>query len=110
MFGTTTDNNDPDGMQTVLDGQLPPTYGRSANMPTPEIDRLFVAGRREFDEAKRHAIYTELQQVALRDAPTVTLCWRTQAYAMRRAVQGFTSLPGALSYNSGVTLETTFFA
>jgi ABC-type transport system substrate-binding protein len=110
VFGTTTDNNDPDGMQTVLDGQLPMSYGRSANMPTPEIDQLFIAGRREFDDAKRHAIYTQLQQIALRDAPMVTLCWRSQAYAMTKNLQGFTSLPGALSYNSGATLETTYLA
>jgi peptide/nickel transport system substrate-binding protein len=107
VFGTSTDNNDPDGMQTVLDGELPMTYGRSAFMPTPKIHDLFAAGRREFDDAKRHAIYAELQKQALADAPMVTLCWRTQAYAMTTSVQGFASLPGALSYNSGITLETT---
>ncbi len=106
VFGTTTDNNDPDGMQTVLDGELPLTYGRSAFMPTPRIHELFEAGRREFDKAKRAVIYTDLQKTALQDAPMVTLCWRTQAYAMTRKVQGFTSLPGALSYGSGITLET----
>ena len=107
VFGTSTDNNDPDGMATVIDGQLPQSYGRSADMPTPDIDALFVAGRREFDAAKRHAIYTELQRVALKGAPMVSLAWRTQAYGMSRRVQGFTSLPGPLSYNSGITLETT---
>lgn len=106
VFGTVTDNNDPDGMQTVLDGELPLTYGRSAFMPTPRIHDLFTAGRREFDAAKRHAIYQDLQRTALQDAPMVTLCWRTQAYAMKRTVQGFTSLPGALSYGSGITLES----
>lgn len=107
VFGTSTDNNDPDGMQTVSDGELPLTYGRSAFMPTPRIHDLFEAGRREFDKAKRAAIYTDLQTTALQDAPMVTLCWRTQAYAMTRKVQGFASLPGALSYGSGITLEMT---
>jgi ABC-type transport system substrate-binding protein len=107
VFGTSTDNNDPDGMQTVLDGALPMTYGRSAFMPTPEIHALFEAGRREFDTAKRHAIYAELQKTAFATAPMVTLCWRTQAYGMSSRVQGFASLPGPLSYNSGITLETT---
>lgn len=106
VFGTTTDNNDPDGMQTVLDGELPLTYGRSAFMPTPRIHEFFEAGRREFDKTKRAVIYTDLQKTALQDAPMVTLCWRTQAYAMTRKVHGFTSLPGALSYGSGITLET----
>ena len=39
VFGTSADNNDPDGMQTVLDGELPPTYGRSYAMPTPKHPR-----------------------------------------------------------------------
>jgi peptide/nickel transport system substrate-binding protein len=110
VFGTSADNNDPDGLQTVLDGQLPASYGRSAFMPTPEIDALFATGQREFDPKKRHAIYRQLQQVALQTAPMVTLTWRTQAYGMAKRVQGFTSLPGPLSTNSGVTLETTYLA
>ncbi len=107
VFGTSTDNNDPDGMQTVIDGDLPANYGRSYAMPTPRLHELFAAGRREFDPAKRRAIYAELQKTALADAPMVSLAWRTQAYAMTRRVQGFTSLPGALSGASGITLETT---
>ncbi len=107
VFGTATLNNDPDGMQSVLDGELPQVYGRSYHMPTPEIHKLFAAGRAEFDLAKRRAIYDELQKRALAHAPMVTLCWRLQSYAMARNVTGFHSLPGALSISSGITIETT---
>jgi peptide/nickel transport system substrate-binding protein len=107
VFGTSADSNDPDGMATALDGELPTSYGRSYAMPTPRIHALFDAGRREFDQAKRRAIYAELQQVALDQAPMVTLAWRLQAYGMSRKVQGFRCLPGALAYNSGLMLETT---
>jgi peptide/nickel transport system substrate-binding protein len=110
VFGTSCANNDPDGMQSVLDGDLPAVYGRSYAMPTPEIHKLFEAGRAEFDPAKRKAIYTDLQKRALADAPMVTLCWRLQSYAMTTGVQGFRSLPGALSINSGITIETTSLA
>src|SRR5579875_1464641 len=68
VFGTSSDSNDPDGMATALDGELPTSYGRSYAMPTPRIHALFDAGRREFDQAKRRAIYTELQRVALDQA------------------------------------------
>ena len=110
VFGTGTDNNDPDGMATVIDGDLPATYGRSFGMPTPRIHALFEAGRREFDPGKRHAIYADLQRTALEEAPMVSLAWRLQSYAMTKRVQGFTSLPGTLSGASGITLETTTLA
>jgi peptide/nickel transport system substrate-binding protein len=91
----------------VLDGELSPSYGRSYDMPTPEIHKLFAQGRSEFDPVKRRAIYDDLQKQALADAPMVTLAWRLQSYAMSTRLQGFTSIPGALSGNSGITLETS---
>lgn len=110
VFGTSNANNDPDGMQPVLDGELPPVYGRSYAMPTPEIHKLFEQGRAEFDDARRHAIYTALQKRALADAPMVTLCWRLQSYAMATDVAGFKPLPGALSINSGIGIEDASIA
>lgn len=110
VFGTSTLNNDPDGMQSVLDGELPAVYGRSYAMPTPAIHKLFEQGQAEFDETKRRAIYTALQKRALTDAPMVTLCWRLQSYAMSKALTGFHSLPGALSINSGINIETASLA
>ncbi len=106
--GTTSDSQDVDGFASVLDGSLSPTAGRSANMPTPELTRLFAAGRAEFDQARRKAIYDEVQRILLRDAPVVFLVKRTQAYAMRRNVHGFRNLPEQLTFHSGYTLEETF--
>ena len=78
-------------------------------MPVPKLVELFAAGRAEFDEAKRRAIYRDLQQVAVEEAPAVFLAWRSQGYAMGRDVQGFTNMPGALTFFSGATLEETSF-
>jgi peptide/nickel transport system substrate-binding protein len=107
MMGTAADSNDPDGLSNILDGSLATAYIRSYGLPTPRISELFAAGRAEFDEAKRKAIYRELEQVAIAEAPIVGLSWRSQGYAMRQAVSGFRNLPGALTFYSGLTLETT---
>ena len=64
-------------------------------------------GRVTFDEAKRKAIYHEMEKVAIEEAPFVGLTWRSQGYAMRKGVTGFTNLPGALTFFTGETFETT---
>jgi peptide/nickel transport system substrate-binding protein len=108
--GQAADNNDPDGLASYIDGSLPLDNARSAHLPTPEIHELLTKGRSEFDDAKRHAIYDEMQKVAMDVVPLVGLCWRSQGYAMARNVQGFTNLPGGLNFYSGYMLENVFFA
>ena len=108
--GTTADNNDPDGLASVLDGSLPPNNARSVNLPTPDIHALFAKGRAEFDQAKRKAIYAELETRALDECPLVGLAWRAQGYAMAKDLQGFHNLPSAMTFFSGLTLEDSYFA
>jgi ABC-type transport system substrate-binding protein len=105
--GTSADSNDPDGLAPVLAGNLTPSYVRSYGIEISRLDQLLAAGRAEFDEAKRRAIYEEMQDVALAEAPFVGLAWRSQGYAMSRRVQGFHNMPGALSFYSGTTFEDT---
>jgi peptide/nickel transport system substrate-binding protein len=83
------------------------SYVRSYGLDIPQLDKLLAAGRAEFDAVKRKAVYTELQQVFLEQAPMVGLCFRAQGYAMTRQVTGFRNLPGALTFYSGTTLEQT---
>jgi peptide/nickel transport system substrate-binding protein len=105
--GSAAESNDPDGLAPFLDGRLAPSYVRSYALDIPKLDALIDAGRAEFDAAKRRAIYADLQQVYLQEAPMVGLCFRAQGYAMARQVQGFHNMPGALSFYSGTTFETT---
>jgi peptide/nickel transport system substrate-binding protein len=107
--GQTSEYNDPDGLSQLIDGELPPNVGRSFGLATPRIHELLVAGRSEFDAARRRAIYAELEQLAFEEAPMVGLAWRSQGYAMARDVQGFKNLPGALTFFSGITLEDVSF-
>jgi peptide/nickel transport system substrate-binding protein len=109
VMGTALDTNDPDSLTTLIDGTLPPSYGRSFDLVVPGLHDLLGAGRAEYDQAKRKAIYDKVQQLAVEQAPIVGLAWRSQAYAMAKDVTGFTNLPGALTFYSGYTLETTTF-
>ncbi len=106
VMGNAAESNDPDGLAAVLDGSLAASYVRSFGLKIDRIIELMEAGRSTFDEGKRRAIYRELEQVAIEQAPMVGLTWRSQGYAMRKDVSGFTNLPGALTFYSGLTFET----
>jgi ABC-type transport system substrate-binding protein len=106
VMGTAADSNDPDGIATLIDGSLSPSYVRSFGVKTEKITELLAAGRAELDETKRKAIYRDLEKVAIDEAPMVGLTWRSQGYGMRKAVTGFQNMPGALTFYSGLTFET----
>ncbi len=106
VMGTAADSNDPDGIATIIDGSLSPSYVRSFGLKTEKITALLAAGRAELDEAKRKTIYRDLEKVAIEEAPLVGLTWRSQGYGMRKAVTGFQNMPGALTFYSGLTFET----
>jgi peptide/nickel transport system substrate-binding protein len=107
VMGTAPDSNDPDGLSAFIDGRLAPSYVRSYGLDVPGLDKLLDAGSAEFDAAKRRAIYVDLQKVYLLEVPMIGLCFRAQGYAMSRAVHDFHNLPGALTFYSGTTFETT---
>ncbi len=108
--GTTNDGNDPDGISNFVGTNLPISYTRSYGLSVPRIDDLLAQGRRLFDQAQRKAVYDQLQQVCLAEVPLASLCWRDQGYAMAKDVRGFTNMPGALTFYSAGTLETTELA
>lgn len=107
VMGTAADSNDPDGIANFIDGSLSPSYVRSHGLKIDRITELLATGRAEFDEAKRKAIYREMEGVAIEQVPMAGLTWRSQGYAMRKEVTGFRNLPGALTFYSGLTFETT---
>ncbi|MDQ8728271.1 ABC transporter substrate-binding protein [Bradyrhizobium sp. LHD-71] len=106
VMGTAADSNDPDGIANFIDGSLSPSYVRSHGLKIDRITELLAAGRTEFDDAKRRAIYRDMEGTAIEQVPMVGLTWRSQGYAMRKGVTGFKNLPGALTFYSGLTFET----
>ncbi|BCH67971.1 MULTISPECIES: ABC transporter substrate-binding protein [Rhizobium/Agrobacterium group] len=110
IHGNAADNNDPDGLTAVLDTSRPPTHGLSFGLKAPRTIAGLAAGRAEFDQDKRVAIYREMQRAAIEEVPMVGLAWRSQGYGMLKSVKDFSNLPGALTIFSGATLEETYFA
>jgi peptide/nickel transport system substrate-binding protein len=107
IHGVSADNNDPDGLTVLLDTSLSPTHGRSFGVAAPRTAELLTRGRAEFDEAKRVAIYKDMQRAALEEVPLVGLAWRAQGFGMDKRVSGFSNLPGALTTSSGALLAET---
>lgn len=105
VMGTASDSNDPDGMSNQIDTSLPPSYGRSVNLPVPNVHELLAQGRAEFDEAKRKSIYDQVQHQVLDEANFVGIAWRAQGYAFTKRLKGFQNLPGALTFFSATTLD-----
>jgi len=60
-----------------------------------EIDRLFAAGARELDEAKRQEIYGNFQQIVQEQLPVIHLVHEIAIVAVRDRIQGlkYTGLP-----------------
>jgi peptide/nickel transport system substrate-binding protein len=110
IHGVSADNNDPDGLTVIMDTSLSPTHGRSFGVQAPRTIQLLKDGRGEFDQARRVAIYKEMQRAAIEEVPLVGLAWRAQGYGMDRRVGGFTNIPGALSTSSGAMLAETTIA
>jgi peptide/nickel transport system substrate-binding protein len=109
VMGTGPDTNDPDGLASVIDGSLSPSFVRSYGLKTPGLTALLAEGRAEFDPARRKDIYRRMETEAMTEVPIAGLTWRSQAYATARDVQGFSNLPGMLTFMSGNTIETTDF-
>ncbi len=109
VMGTAAESNDPDGVTNQIDGNLSNAYGRSINLPTPEIHDLLAKGRAEFDPEKRRAIYAEMEARVLDEANFVGIAWRSQGYAFSKDLKGFQNLPGALTFFSGYTIERCEF-
>ena len=76
VMGTAADSNDPDDIANFIDGSLSPSYVRSYGLKIDRITELLVAGRAEFDQAKRRDIYREVERIAIEQAPIVGLTWQ----------------------------------
>jgi glutathione transport system substrate-binding protein len=106
VSGTAGDITDPDWLSNFFYGgaQLV-RLNNSPYFDDPEINRLLDQGRTTIDPAEREKIYQQFSKRALELSPFVYLMWRDQSYGLNKKVQGFTNMPGFLSYHSGLSLE-----
>ena len=67
-------NQDPEIFEYIYDSKsFAPRRANRSYYSNPEVDQLIEEGRSELDEGKRKAIYAKLQQITLRDLPSLNL-------------------------------------
>lgn len=105
VYGTGGLTNDPSFLSQILtpSGAMNAPYGYD----DPTVNSLLAEGRSTIDPAQRQAVYDELSEYVLEQAPIITLGWRAQAFGYRTGVTGFSNIPGFLTFNSGYTLAGT---
>ncbi|MDX2099300.1 MAG: ABC transporter substrate-binding protein, partial [Leptolyngbyaceae cyanobacterium bins.59] len=83
--------------QSAQPGQ-PPLIGWQVSDWEKEIDRLYIQGARELDEAKRKAIYAQTQQIIQEQVPVIYLVNPLSLSAIRDRIEGiqYSALGGAL--------------
>ena len=90
---------DPD-FYAVLFATGGTSYARAVGFSDAALDKLLDEGRSVRDQAKREAIYAQVEQRVVELAPWVFLHWRPMAEAHRTTVEGYTRLPGAIGNKS----------
>jgi len=98
-FGGWGSGTDPDSSENIWATNAGRNFVGYAN---PEVDRLFVEGRREFDKAKRAEKYGRIQQILHEDQPYTWLYWRNSFYGFSRELRGYVFSPrGPYHYSPG---------
>ncbi len=110
VSGTTTDGNDPDGLAALLDSSLGASASRSYDLRLPKLEQ--AAGGWPVRVRPGQAP-GDLPRAAAAGGGAGAGGVPGMALARLRHgadVQGFTNMPGALTFLSGTTLEDTSFA
>jgi peptide/nickel transport system substrate-binding protein len=98
-FGGWGAGTDPDSSENIWATNA----GRNfVNYSNPEVDRLFVEGRRELDRAKRAEKYGRIQELLHEDQPYTWLFMRNSFYGFSKNLRGYVFSPrGPYHYNPG---------
>jgi peptide/nickel transport system substrate-binding protein len=97
-WGTGTD---PDTSDNIWGTGKERNYGSYSN---PEVDKLFVQGRQEFDPKKRQAIYQKIHTLVTEDQPYTWLFYQNAYYAFNKNLRGYMFSPrGPYHYSPGMS-------
>ncbi len=98
-FGGWGAGTDPDSTENIWATGA----GRNfVNYSNPEVDRLFVEGRRELDRTKRAEKYGRIQEILCDDQPYTWLYMRNSFYGFSKDLRGYISSPrGPYHYSPG---------
>ena len=94
---------DPDTSENVwTTGAIPPAGRNFLQYSNPEVDKLFVEGRKEFDREKRAAIYAKIDETIYHDQPCTFLFWRNSFFGFNKQLRGYKFSPrGPFDYGPG---------
>ncbi|MFH0800204.1 MAG: ABC transporter substrate-binding protein [Pseudomonadota bacterium] len=84
--------------------RVPPNGLNRGRYKNPEVDRLVQEGRQTMDQAKRRAIYAEVQKIVLDDLPFIPLWYEKNVIVYRDGLSGVSLRPDA-SYRTFVNVE-----
>jgi peptide/nickel transport system substrate-binding protein len=100
-FGGWGSGTDPDTSENIYATGQNRNYGEYSN---PEVDRLFVEGRRELDPEKRPALYAKIHMLLWEDQPYTWLFYRNSFYGFNKELRGFVFSPrGPYNYGPGIS-------
>ncbi len=98
-FGGWGTGTDPDTSLNIWGKGENRNYGSYDN---PEVDKLFEQGKREFDPAKRRAIYQKISQLVYDDQPYTWLFYQNAYYGFNKELRGYMFSPrGPYHYGPG---------
>jgi peptide/nickel transport system substrate-binding protein len=98
-FGGWGTGTDPDTSDNIWGTGQDRNYGQYSN---PEVDKLFIAGRHEFDPEKRAEIYRKIHLLLYEDQPYTWLFFQNAYYGFNKSLRGYVFSPrGPYHYSPG---------
>lgn len=98
-FGGWGTGADPDTSENIFGSGQGRNFGEYSNK---EVDRLFAAGKKEFDFEKRREIYAQIHQIMWDDQVYTWLFHESAFYAFNKRLRGYTFSPrGPYSFGPG---------
>ncbi len=98
-FGGWGTGTDPDTSDNIWKTGEPRNFVSYSN---PEVDKLFIEGRKEFDREKRAAIYAKIDELIYADQPYTFLYYRNSFYGFDKRLRGYKFSPrGPYHYSPG---------
>jgi ABC-type transport system substrate-binding protein len=89
-YDGTGGNNDPDILNFVFHSMMfPPNGANRGRYSNPEVDRLIVDARENFDEARVRADYQKAQEILWSDCPWIWLYEQPDITAINKRLKGF---------------------
>jgi len=105
-------NNDPDLFERVFHSQQAPPKGwNRGRYNNSRIDELTEQARKEPDQEKRKALYSEIQKILAEDVPYVSLWYFKNVCLYSQRISNMTLSPaGDYEFLRTIKLESTFAA